>query len=229
MRSILLLVAFLLFPSATVPGAEIYEAPRGDGPPSHLIPVPPAGGDTYEALIHKHLISRFGSGGFGTMLVLPSFAPERCVSIYSEGEVEKRTYIAIAAKTSENLFVWATKKARNEPVEEIHVTHKSKAISPKLAFAIQRVWAHALLLTRYPTNEWEGELDGVTYRFSVFVGGLGDLHGQCYSPRDGLRLQLVEMGSALWDLVEPDKTSKALTEDQLIERLKKLEATIPKP
>ena len=231
MRLLILVAAFLFLPAVSelVLGVDIYEAPPGKRSPSHLVPVPPAAGNRYEALIHEHLISKWGDGSFGTMLLLPSFGPERCVSIYEVGENGKKTYMAVAAKTSENLFVWATKKARNEPVEEIHVTTKSKVISSKLAFAIQRVWAHALQLTRYPASAQELATDGVTYRFSVFVGGLGDLHGQCHSPRDGLPMQLVEMGSALWDLVGSDKTSETLTEDQLIERLKKLEATIPKP
>ena len=179
------------------------------------------------------------------MVVLPSFGPEYCVSVYAEisedtkkkqGGLrgvppEEKTYVVIVSKASESLWGWMNKKNRKEPVNDIHVAHKARAISMKLAVSIQRVWARALHLTRYPTGATDFasiETDGTTYRFSVFVAGLGDLHGQCHNPRIGLAKDLTEVAHELRNLVEPDEASVPLTENQLIERLEKMEATIPK-
>ncbi len=218
-------ILLLLGPGAIA--ADFYEASAASAP-SHLVPVPPAAGDPYETLIHQHLISRWGSGGFGSMLALPSFSPEYCVSIYADAP-EQRRYVAVVARTSESLWAWRLRKARNEPVTEIHVTHKSRQVSLRLAAALQRVWALSLQRTRYPTAALPCIEDGVTYRFSVFVAGLGDLHGQCHSPADGLPRELADFGSALCEFVETDNPSKGTTEEQLIERLKKLESKLTGP
>jgi hypothetical protein len=204
--------------------ADFYEAPSGAAP-SHLVPVPPGAGDPYETLIHEHLIARWGSGGFGTMLVLPSFKPEYCVSIYPD-EPEEQRYVAVVARVSESLWNWSRRKLRNEPVNAVQVTHKSRPVSRPLAAALQRVWVLALQRTRYPVAVPPDIEDGVVYRFSVFVTGLGDLHGQCHSPQGGLPRDLADFGRALCDFVETDDPSSGATEEQLIERLKALELKI---
>ena len=106
-----------------------------------------------------------------------------------------------------------------------------RKVSRDLAVAIQRVWTKALLLTSYPATIesrcWSSIKDGTRYQFSVFARGLGTLEGQTHSPERGLPRELTNIGLDLIAFARQDAKGKTITEETLVNRLKKMEATIP--
>ena len=104
-----------------------------------------------------------------------------------------------------------------------------RKISRDLAVAIQRVWAKALLLTRYPETSQMVDIgfDGTTYQFSVLAGGRGTMGGETWSLDQGLPFDLTNIGLDLVAFARQDAKGKKMTEKQLIARLRKFEATIP--
>jgi hypothetical protein len=117
----------------------------------------------------------------------------------------------------------------------VKIDRARREISRNLAVAIQRVWAKALLLTRYPAvPEKKGlvfgsGLDGTTYQFSTRLNGFGAIEGKTWSPTKGLPLELTRMGLDLVSFARQDASGKKMTEESLIDRLKKLESTIRGP
>lgn len=205
--------------------------------PNHLTPVDysPEGYSTKS--IDKLLFLTDTIICIGRFVCRPSFNPDTCVSVHRQipKSLENRkndvddpfggesvpdnewTYFITYTRASEKR---ASSTDGNKPIK---VVRTDREISFELAVAIQRVWAKALCLTRHPANAI-GMTDGTTYQFTAFVGGLGDISGETWSPRRGLPAELVSIGNALAEFVG----KKDAKEKPLIERLKAFEAKIPK-
>jgi hypothetical protein len=210
--------------------ADFYAADRYRGDPNHL--VPRRGEGEYEQCLAKYLF--LTDGDFGRMLVRPSFKPEFCLSVHASipaSAIEKhrekimvpdeeKTYLLTL--TSASVSIWDSLGRTNE----VKVSRTDRPISLELAVAIQRVWGKVLHLTRYAPGP-KGGYDGVTYDFSVWVRGLGELQGQTWGPVRELPTALVSVGTDLIAFVSQDAKGKLSTERELIRKLKKIEAKIP--
>jgi hypothetical protein len=237
MQNFLLTGVFMLVTSISLSGAEFYQVMKGGRQPNHLVPTP-APGD-YESKIAKLLF--LTDGNFGRMVARPSFEAEFCLSVHadiSESSIKKhdgwwlvpdeeKTYVMTVTSASENIWGSIPQNSKTNKDTDIKISRIDRKISLDLAIAIQRVWAKALHLTRYPSVPSNG-LDGTTYQFSVWVRGRGDLQGETWSPELGLPRDLVTMGTELIAFVRQDAKGKELTEKDLIKQLKKLESKIPK-
>lgn len=235
-----ILLAIFLAASARAAGeAGFLEAAAGEAP-SHLVPVNRLFGE-YNTALHHLLVAKYGSGGFGTMLVLPAFSSEWCVSIYRDPDEDEnnatsedgsrsnagKKYTAVCAKAASSIWSALGEKELDEDRwKQIQVATQSRPISAELAVAVQRVWARAILLTRYPRKAPRGTTDGAYFRFSVFLGGIGDIEGECHSPEAGILQDLVDVGCALRTLVETQDSAASDHEQRLITRLRNLEAIL---
>lgn len=236
MRILLLCGALTMAASGPAFGVEFYEVKDGKQP-NHLVPIDPHQ-DEYDQRLAKHLFVTDGS--FGRLLVRPSFEAEFCVSVHAdiaEASIKKhggwwavpdeeKTYFITVTTASESIWhSMAGQKDRKRSIK-VKTSRVDRKIGLELAVAIQRVWAKALHLTHYPSVASNG-LDGVTYQFSVAVHGLGNLHGQSWSPDRGLPRELTDVGLDLVAFGRQDAKGKQITEQQLIDKLRKLESTIP--
>jgi hypothetical protein len=219
--------------------------------PNHLVPIQSfltGFPSDYDKLLVKHLIVTEGS--LGRMLVRPSFSAEFCLSVDAEQvqksdqessrsaaskeKGEQDRYRITVTTAAENIW-YARARADGKPVH-VQIERTERKISRDLAVAIQRVWAKALLLTRYPAYPEAGEVaveeegcDGTTYQFSVHASGSGTMEGETWQPQQGLPRQLTNIGLDLVAFVRQDTKGKKMTEKELIDRLRKLESTIPTP
>ena len=232
MRAALLTGILKLAISFALSAAEFYEVKSGQEP-NHLVPTRTP--MDYESKVAQSLFQT--AGDFGRMVVLPSFESEFCLSVHadiSEASIKQhggwwlvpdgeKTYIMTVTSASES--IWGSNEKTNATA--IQITRIDKKISLDLAVAIQRVWAKALHLTRYPSAASNG-LDGTTYLFSVWVRGLGVLQGETWSPEHGLPRDLVAAGTDLTAFVRQDARGKKLTEQGLMKKLTKLESKIPR-
>ena len=227
----------LLVTGITLSGAEFYKVVQRGQEPNHLVPAR-APGD-YESKIAELLF--LTDGRFGRMVVRPSFGPEFCLSVHadiSEASIKKhegwwmvpdeeKTYIMTVTSASKSIWGSIPPNSATNSDTDVKISRMDRKISLDLAVAIQRVWAKALHLTRYPSAASNG-VDGTTYQFSVWVRGLGDLQGETWSPGRGLPSDLVAIGSDLIAFVRQDAKGRELTEKELVKRLQKFESKIPK-
>jgi len=100
--------------------------------------------------------------------------------------------------------------------------------SSKLAIGIQRAWGRMLIGKRYPQNGNRGT-DGTTFEFGVFVGGLGFLQGETWSPVFGLPAQIAELGGKLQEITKIRKPLTPDQEEKLIKELSTFEELATKP
>jgi hypothetical protein len=208
----------------------LFRLPEGESP-NHLSP-PSINGDLdYEILLNDKLLSRWGRGHHGTMLAMPAFTGEYCVSIYEEDTKdlsggsksdEPKTFTATTARASRNLFGWLQEKKRDDRVSDVEITHHSRAVSRDLAVAFQRVWARAILQTRYPSAVPPAISDGISYRFSVVLD-IGEISGEARNPEGTLAVEMANIGFALYELVTGSNAATKGTEEDLIKRLQSLE------
>jgi hypothetical protein len=237
------LCAVLLFSRVSARG-EFYEVPNGKAP-SHL--VPPDGGSTeYKREIEQRLFQERAQKNkrkvspLAIMLKLPSFEPEASLILneeisHADATKSDASHLLPGAKKRYVLTVSRAKSSiwgelqRNsgKRKKEVQVERIDREISRELAIAIQRVWAKALHLTRYPSHRSSG-LDGTKYVFTVWVHGFGFMEGETWSPEKGLPRELVDMGKSLMIFVEEDSQTKS-TEKSLIEKLRRFEEAIPNP
>jgi hypothetical protein len=147
---------------------------------------------------------------------------------YGQNRKEDRYRITVTT-AAKRIYGALGKKDKNGGPVRVRIERVDREISRDLAVAIQRVWAKALLRTRYPAPIKYGPigLDGTIYQFSVFVRGFGTLAGEMWSPREGLPNELTKVGGDLVSFARQDEKGKKMAEKQLIDRLRKLEATIP--
>ncbi len=189
------------------------------------------------------------------MLVKPSFHREYCLSVDAQipkSSLEKHGEKYLVPEEEQNYFLaltvasgslWDLANAypsKTNTVRVVPVVRTDRAISLALAVAIQRVWAKALMLTRYPLCS-SGGYDGIKYQFFVRVPGIGALEGETWSPQHGLPLALSQIGNELVafvnqdakigadliPLVHQDRKPEIMTEEMLIQKLKSIEAKIP--
>lgn len=223
------MIFFLILLSLSAQSESFYEAEYGEQP-NHLTPLdyPP---DEYDQrIINKLFIT---SGELGRFISRPSFGAETCLSVY-KGATKNLDATRIANSDESKYFITTTKASnsiwysmpqnnhekKDNPIEVIRI---DREISQHLAIAIQRVWGRMLQHTKYPAKVSLG-LDGTTYQFSVWVKGIGNLHGETWTPDKGLPAEMVAIGKELAQFTE----NKATNEEQLIKRLKEFESKIPK-
>jgi hypothetical protein len=211
--------------------------------PNHLVPIHSFMygflGD-YDWLLAEHLFVT--EGKLGRMLVRPPFSSEFCLSVdaeHIEPSDKKDARTAAAEERGDDRYaitvttaaesIWKARHKVQKDGKPMHVKIEriERKIGRDLAVAIQRVWAKVLLLTRYPapTPVVTIGFDRTTYQFSVV--GPGTLEGETRSPTQGLPLELTNVGLDLVAFARQDTNGKKMTEEQLIDRLRKLESTIP--
>jgi hypothetical protein len=66
-----------------------------------------------------------------------------------------------------------------------------------------------------------------TYQFSVGICGFGTLEGETWSPRHRLPLEFTKVGLDLVAFARSDAKGQKMSEEQLIDRHRELEVTIP--
>ena len=230
MKLLCVIIAILPFTSSA---AEFFEAESGDQP-SHFTPVdyPP---DAYDQRIAKHLF--LTEGELGRFIARPSFGAESCVSVHAEISEEakkkhggswavpdsEKKYFITVTQASESLWYSMPNNNDGKKEKKVKITRIDREIEMDLAIAIQRAWGRMLQHTKYPANYSKG-LDGITYQFSAWVRGLGDLHGQTWTPSGGLPAEIASLGNELRTFAA-DEDAK---EKPLIEKLKAFEVKIPK-
>jgi hypothetical protein len=226
----LLLIALL---PLTGHADKFFEVEDGDEP-NHLTPLNPP--DAYDERLAKHLF--LTDGQFGRFLARPSFGAESCVSVHAEipEEAKKKyhdefavpddeqKYFITVTRASESLWYSMPRNNEEKKAKEVKITRVDREISLELAIAIQRAWGRMLQHTRYPAKASLG-FDGITYHFSVWVRGLGDLYGRTWTPQGGLTAEIAALGNELTTF----GTDKNAAEKPLIEKLKAFEAKIPQP
>jgi hypothetical protein len=231
MRHLCLLLIVLL--PLTGHADKFFEVEDGDEP-NHLTPLNPP--DAYDERLAKHLF--LTDGQFGRFLARPSFGAESCVSVHAEipEEAKKKyhdefavpddeqKYFITVTRASESLWYSMPRNNEEKKAKEVKITRVDREISLELAIAIQRAWGRMLQHTRYPAKASLG-FDGITYHFSVWVRGLGDLYGRTWTPQGGLTAEIAALGNELTTFC----TDKHAAEKPLIEKLKAFEAKIPKP
>jgi hypothetical protein len=231
MRFFYVLIALLPLESRA---DEFFEVESG-GQPNHLTPLdyPP---DDYDLRIAEHLF--LTDGEFGRFVAMPSFGIESCVSVHAAisdeakkkygGESgvpdDEKKYHVTVTRPSESLWYSRPRGNQKEKAKKVKVTRVDREISLELAVAIQRAWGRMLQHTKYPARDGMG-LDGATFQFSVWVRGLGDLHGETWTPDKGLPAEIVSLGAEL----EEFGADKEMKEKPLIEKLRAFEAKVPKP
>ena len=154
---------------------------------------------------------------------------KRPQDVTSETKEEENRYSITVTTAVKSIWGARWKAEENKKPILVKIERVDRKINRDLAVAIQRVWAKALLLTRYPatTQNAQRSFDGTTYQFSVGVCGFGTLEGETWSPKRGLPLDLTNIGLDLVAFARLDANGKKMTEKQLIDRLRKLESTIP--
>lgn len=200
--------------------------------PDHLVPIEYP--DAYDQRIAKHLF--LTDGDLGRFVYRPSFSPESCLSVHMEvsdeavkkhgwfdvPDSEKKYFLTLTTAKANLWYTMAGNNAKRR-TEAVKVRRVDREISRDLAVAIQRTWARMLQNTRYPRGSSIGR-DGVTYEFSVYVRGLGDLHGKTWSPRKGLPADIATLGMNLIVFIDDPQAE----EQPFIKRLRALEEKIPK-
>ncbi|WP_050025002.1 hypothetical protein [Verrucomicrobium sp. BvORR034] len=231
MRHLCLLLIVLL--PLTGHADKFFEVEDGDEP-NHLTPLNPP--DAYDERLAKHLF--LTDGQFGRFLARPSFGAESCVSVHAEipEEAKKKyhdefavpddeqKYFITVTRASESLWYSMPRNNEEKKAKEVKITRVDREISLELAIAIQRAWGRMLQHTRYPAKASLG-FDGITYHFSVWVRGLGDLYGRTWTPQGGLTAEIAALGIELATF----GTDKNAAEKPLIKKLKAFESKIPKP
>ena len=219
--------------SLSVHADEFYEVEYGEQP-NHLTPLdyPP---NEYDLRLAKYLFVTEGS--LASLIFRPSFEAESCLAIHEEvpdkvkekhggwqfvPDNEKKYFITFT-RASDSLWHSMPQNNSEKQAKEVEVSRIDREISAQLAIAIHRVWARMLQQTKYPATFSSG-LDGNTYQFSVWLRGLGNLHGETWSPDNGLLAEFVSLGEALAEF-SVDKTA---SEENLLKRLKTFDAKIPK-
>lgn len=222
MKNIVLLLISLPF---LAQAESFFEAEYGEQP-NHLTPLDYPPGAYDQKVIDKLLIT---SGELGRFITRPSFEAETCVSVYKNPDTTRIThsneskYFITTTKASESIWYSMPQNNHTRTDSPIEVTRTDREISQHLAISIQRVWGRMLQHTKYPAKVSLG-LDGTTYQFSVWVKGIGNLHGETWTPDKGLPAEMVAIGKELAQFTE----NKATNEEQLIKRLKEFESKIPK-
>ncbi len=210
----------LLFPVVT--GAEDFlEVEIGNTTPNHFLPEDHPQ-DRYDERISDHLF--ITSGNIARYVQRPSFGPEYSLAIQSnKSDGGSTVYSMTASFASESL--WYSMKERNDRKEEkeVAVTRSDRTISRDLAISIQRVWAFALLETRYPEKVFP-MLDGTSHHFSTFVRGLGMIHGRTRSPLEGTPKKLISIAEELTNFT----TDSSIAEAEILEKLRAFESELAK-
>ena len=234
MKPSAIFIVVLLFVIKAGASQDFYRLSEGEEPKS-LTPPSIYGELDYDTLLKDKLLGRYGRGQLGTMLVMPAFTAEYCVSIY--GPVKSNNYsldskfeeqqeiIATAAKASCNLYGWLQRKKDGEKVSDVEVTHSTRKVSRELAVAFQRVWSRAILRTRYPDVVPPRIMDGISYRFSVVLG-IGEICGEAHNPEKGHGKDMAEIGHKLYNFVTSNNPKGKKEEDDLILSLQHLETTL---
>lgn len=233
---VLLLLIFSLVVCSLIEGDEdeFYEARLTAADPNHLVPPDPLD-DYFQLLSSKLFVTR---GDVGRFVVKDSHKGEISFAAYSKEDIdienpfspsssrakfpipEEILYFVTVTKPTSSLYQYS----KNEKIDSeiIKIERYDKKISKELAVAIQRAWARVLHLTKVPAESHSGG-GGISYQFSAFVKNLGDLHGEAWSPSDGITYELVNLGYLLIEFVLEDK----ITEETLITKLKAFELTVP--
>lgn len=80
---------------------------------------------------------------------------------------------------------------------QIEAKRRARAIPADLAAGLKQAWERMLLDVRHPAEPEMGH-DGVTYHFSMFVPGRGEVSGHVWSPDEGTKTaRFAELAQAL--------------------------------
>ena len=193
--------------------------------PNHLEPVSPSL-DAYDRRLQQRLLPI--GGDYGTFMFRPSFSGEMAVVIYGTDYIpndfpqKPRAYRVTVMRATKSLYYSMPDNNDQHRTKPVSVTRTDAAIDRELAVAIQRAWASMLLRTRYPAKDYHG-CDGFTAQFSVFIRGLGQIHGETWSPDRGLPKEFVGLGFAVADYASTTPKDRPAIRAKLIKRLQTFE------
>lgn len=220
----LLLLVLLVLQTTGLSAADFYSAREGPEV-DHLEPISPSQ-EEYDRRIDLHLRP---DGEFARMIVRPSFQPEYYFGIEEKSAPHqadgKKRYFISTSEAAESLYYTMAENNDERRTKKVSIRYTEREISRDLAVATQRVWAKMLLNTRYPAT-YQLVLDGVNYRFGVWVRGLGSIYGETWSPSKPMTSGLASLGQ---DIFEFGSKKSKLTEADLIAKLRRFETSIPPP
>jgi hypothetical protein len=176
--------------------------------PECLVPVNPHGREREDAM-EKLLGDRHNDG---TMIYGDSNGAAFVVSVWG------RDYANHDYEHPLHNFITLVEVSLQGEADSTHATSKKRIdvpIDSDFAVTIQRAWATMLLKTRYPTNQYLG-LGGSHTEFSVWVGGVGPIYGQIWSPSKGLPKELMDLGFALADYCRSSEAERPRKREKLV-------------
>ena len=206
----------------------------------HLIPdadvlVDP---DSYRLKVRHVFDEAFASGVTVRAVVLPSFKDEYAVGLRITAEGAEAFVLEPSSRiwNSELLGMYEAGKiaelgddGKTIPLEEIRsyrelkertpadyrdikVRRRARPLPKDVASKIESLWGKMLLGVRHPDRPILGK-DGVTYHFSAWIRGRGDLSGHVWSPEPGTKPgQLAALSVVLADYSRGDADPKLLSE-----------------
>ncbi len=151
------------------------------------------------------------------MVVKPSFLPEFGVILrrqrdFAESddpfsdEVVAEKWLLELVEAKEQIWKWK-RLDESTMALDIRVTNelnkKSLEVTKEFAVAVCAAWESVLRKTRYPERGYRG-LDGTTYQFYRSP----ELHGEIWSPTEGLPSMLTDLGSKLVELARAEKANQ---------------------
>lgn len=200
---------------------DFWEVEIGKTTPNHLVPEAfPQ--DQYDERISDHLFVT--SGNIIRYVQRPSFGSEFSLAVQSEKSDDGRTvYSMTASFASESLWYSMKERIDRKDDKEVTVSRTDRTISRELAITIQRVWALAILETRYPDKVFP-ILDGTSHHFSTFVRGVGKIHGRTRAPLGGTAKKLILMAEEITKFA----TDSDIAEAEILQQLRALESDLTK-
>jgi hypothetical protein len=185
--------------------------------PNHLLPVPAYDSDGYSQAVFESLIGNLRPEIW--MVVRPSFEEEYAIILYRDIEYEEASGVITyprkmirddwrLSKVMAKKKIWAWKEIGGgqseldiKPTKD--VAKHSIIVNKKDYEKVVLAWKSALKTTRYPINKNLG-LDGTTYQFYAHY----QLFGQTWSPKEGLPLMLVNLGSTLEEIIKAKENDR---------------------
>lgn len=194
--------------------------------------------DSYLMKVRDVFARAFDDGVTSRAVVLPSFEVEYAIGLrktkegieafalkasssiwdvqllkeYEEGKVQEVSQDGRTVPYEKSEGYRKLKKSTPSDHRKIKTELRTRPIPKDLAEKINVFWREMLLNVEHPAKMDEG-LDGVTYHFSAWVLGRGDLSGHVWSPEpDSKTGRLVALTEALADYASGKADLKRLTE-----------------
>ena len=104
------------------------------------------------------------------------------LKMYESGEIGTVTKDGKEIPLEQNVAYQKLKKTTPADYRAIKAKRQARPIPKEVAGEIKSLWEEMLLNVRHPSKP-DGGKDGVTYDFSAWIAGWGDLSGHIWSPK----------------------------------------------